>query len=90
MGSYPGGVTVGYGAGGGDAIEFSLKPGERSDTGFLKLFVSTTSVDMECLEQMFPFDSVKRGGRRKTRQPGDDSIWGAWVAAIRVSGCSKI
>ena len=63
---------------------FTLKPGERSDTGFLKFFVSTSYVDMDCISQElhFAIGPGKRGGGRKNMK--DDRIWGAWVAAVTV------
>jgi hypothetical protein len=81
-GSYPEKVTVGYGAGGGDAFEFTLKPGECSDTGFLKLFVSTNYADMDGIAQESPFGGYsKRGDKGKYQNSG---IWGAWTAAVTV------
>jgi hypothetical protein len=81
-GGEPAKVTVGYGAGGGDSIEFTLSPGEVSDTGFLKLFVSTSYVDMDWISQGSPFDVFSR--RRGQRKAQGGGVWDAWVAGVTV------
>jgi hypothetical protein len=55
-------ITVGYGAGGGYAFQFVIPEGVTSDTGFLKLFVSTKYLDMSGVEQPAAADTVI-GGR---------------------------
>ncbi|THH06053.1 hypothetical protein EW146_g9733, partial [Bondarzewia mesenterica] len=83
--SQPKEVTIGYGAGGGDPIEFYLSPGAQSDTGFLKLFVTTKWVNMDWISQGSPFDAFhKRRGNGEVQNSG---IWGAWTAAITISDC---
>jgi len=84
-------LTVGYGAGGGDPFEFTLNPGEQSDTGFLKLFVSTKYVDMECITQKLDCITSKMIPRKMQRKKVDlTRVWGAWVAAINVSASGSI
>jgi len=75
-------VTVGYGAGGGDPIEFVLNEGQQSDAGFLKLFVSTVYVDMDHVTQSSPFESPSR--RKPLRKPEETSIWGSRFATVIV------
>jgi hypothetical protein len=76
-------VTVGYGAGGGYAFEFTLPPGRSLDTGFLKLFVSTDDVNMDWITQLSPLDPAfsARGVRKEMPNSG---VWDAWIAAITV------
>jgi hypothetical protein len=71
---------VGYGSAGADAFEFSLDDGVVSDIGFLKLFVSTTYVDMMALEQLSPFDTIP-GGVKTT--PPSLEIWDAWTYVLK-------
>ncbi|KAJ7717814.1 hypothetical protein B0H16DRAFT_1798870 [Mycena metata] len=51
-------ITVGYGAGGGYAFQFVIPEGVTSDTGFLKLFVSTKYLEMSHVEQPAAADTV--------------------------------
>ncbi|KAH9831968.1 uncharacterized protein C8Q71DRAFT_275114 [Rhodofomes roseus] len=44
-------LTIGYGEGGIDPLKFELKDGDRRDTGFLKIFVSMSRVDMDFIQQ---------------------------------------
>lgn len=75
-------LTIGYGAGGGDPFEFTLGPNQTTDTGFLKLFVSTKYVNMEWLSQSDPFDpSAKRSMKRKVQVT---DCWDALFAAVTV------
>jgi hypothetical protein len=82
-GSEPGKVTTGYGPGGGFAFEFTVPPGQTSDTGFLKLFVSTTPVSLDWITQNSLLDGnfTPRQGRSVTL---DSECWDAWVAAVTV------
>ena len=82
-GADPTRVTAGYGAGGGYAFEFFLPDGQLSDTGFLKLFVSTNYVDLDWMAQLSPFDHhyQVRFGRRGMPDTG---IWDTSVAAVTV------
>lgn len=76
-------VTVGYGAGGGDPIDFYLPDDGVSDTGFLKLFVSPTYVDMEWMiqDEFFHTTSTRGTGSQGFENKG----WGAWIAAVTVT-----
>lgn len=76
-------MTVGYGAGGGFPFEFSIPDGDSSDTGFLKLFVSTNQVDFGWVAQLAPLDP-KYKIRLGARQVPETGVWDAWVAAITV------
>ncbi|KAI0962768.1 hypothetical protein AcW1_000051 [Taiwanofungus camphoratus] len=76
-------VTVGYGAGGGDPIEFELNQHDESDTGFLKLFVSTFYVDMDHIAQPSVFEGLWT--RKATRKAEEFSMCGSWVMTITVT-----
>ena len=73
-------LPVGYGEANIDALEFSLADGVTSDVGFLRLFVSTTYVDLTVLEQSSPFLSA-RGGKRE--MPPRVDIWDVWTFVLR-------
>ena len=78
--SKPSELPVGYGSAGGEALEFFLADGVTSDVGFLRLFVSTTYVDMTALEQS-SFLCAERGSKMVEPPPLD--IWDAWTYVLR-------
>ncbi|KAJ7772893.1 caspase domain-containing protein [Mycena maculata] len=84
-GSEPTRVTVGYGAGGGYAFQFVIPPGITSDTGFLKVFLSTKYLDLKWIEQAPAVDAVV-GGRDSQVEPftTDAEIWGALDVPITI------
>ncbi|KAJ6505179.1 hypothetical protein C8R45DRAFT_1181219 [Mycena sanguinolenta] len=65
-------VTVGYGAGGGYPIQFLLEEGKNRDTSFLKVFVSTTYVDMSYMEQASAGEAPQKLTGAKIQETG---IW---------------
>jgi hypothetical protein len=82
QGSEPTRIPIGYGAGGGDPIVFTVNPDELSDTGFFKLFVFSQYVDMNFLKQQSAFKVFDR--RKARRDSSGTEIWGAWIAAVTV------
>jgi len=76
----PSELSVGYGEANVDALEFSLPEGATSDVGFLRLFVTTTYVDMTVVEQSSPFFAAR--GAKKMRPP-PLNIWDAWTYVLR-------
>ncbi|KAF8489299.1 caspase domain-containing protein [Gautieria morchelliformis] len=68
---------VGYGAEGGDPVMFTLPQGKSTDTVFLKLFVSTTYVDLNIVEQRI--DQLRGIDRPSVSDP---YIWDAWKFQI--------
>ncbi|KAJ7301266.1 caspase domain-containing protein [Mycena albidolilacea] len=76
-------ITIGYGAGGGYAFQFVIPEGVTSDTGFLKLFVSTKYLDMSGVEQPAAADTVIRGrGSHAERPAMAAEIWSAVDAVV--------
>ncbi|KAF8491793.1 caspase domain-containing protein [Gautieria morchelliformis] len=69
--------VVGYGAEGGDPVRFTLPQGKSTDTVFLKLFVSTTYVDFNIVEQRI--DQLRDIDRPSVPDP---YIWDAWKFQI--------
>ncbi|KAJ7193788.1 caspase domain-containing protein [Mycena pura] len=80
-GADPTRVTIGYGAGGGYAFQFVLPEGATSDTGFLKLFVSTKYLDLKAIEQP-PAAEAGRGRGSEARVSVDAELWAAEDVAI--------
>jgi hypothetical protein len=76
----PSELPVGYGSAGGDALEFSLADGITADIGFLKIFVSTSYVDMSALEQESPFHAAR--GTKRAKPPSID-LWDTWTCVLR-------
>jgi hypothetical protein len=75
-------LSIGYGASGTDAIQFSLPPGARVDSGFLKVFVSTAWVNMEVLTQGSSLVTPMYHSRTTTLPLGD--VWDAWTFVLTV------
>jgi hypothetical protein len=77
--SEPSELKVGYGAADVEAFQFTLPNGIPADVGFLRLFVSTTYVDMSVLEQQSPF-WIARGALKK---PPVMDIPDAWTYVLK-------
>jgi hypothetical protein len=60
-------LPVGYGEAATEAFAFALDDGVASGVGFLRLFVSTTYVDMTALQQPSPFFGDDRKGMSSFR-----------------------
>ena len=73
-------LKVGYEKADVEAFQFTLADGIPSDVGFLRLFVSTTYVDMSVLEQESPF-LVARGVARV--KPPVTHTWDAWTYVLK-------
>jgi hypothetical protein len=73
-------LSVGYGEANIESFEFSLTENVDWDVTFLRLFVSTTYVDMKVLEQSSPF-FADRGG--KATNPGSHDLWDAWTYVLK-------
>lgn len=84
--SEPTRITVGYGAAGGYAFQFVIPDGVTIDTGFLKLFVSTTYVDLKRVEQPAAVDAGQRlsqgRGEDGLRPEVDAEMWGVVDVAV--------
>jgi hypothetical protein len=77
-------LSIGYGVGGGQPFEFPLSgpAGERPDMAFIKLFVSTTHVDLDIITQDGIAQdqlNIPRGKPRRRIHPA----WGAQVAIVK-------
>lgn len=74
--------AFGYGAFGTNPVEFYLLPGCKSDSGFLKVFLTTTYVDMTSVAQS-PISEVDSSrGLRYT-------LKGAWTCETFVLTCKQ-
>ncbi|KAF8196369.1 caspase domain-containing protein [Mycena galopus ATCC 62051] len=72
---------IGYGVG-GEPFEFLLSPGQKMDTGFLKVFVSTKYIDLGWIEQESPFKaefSWRLKGRKLVEK---QDLWDAFYAIV--------
>jgi len=76
----PSELKVGYGETDVETFQFTLADGISADVGFLRLFVSTTYVDMSVLEQQSPFLIAR--GVAMTKPPVMD-IWNAWTYVFK-------
>ena len=75
--------ALGYGAFGTNPIEFYLPPGRATDSGFLKVFLTTTHVDMNNVAQS-PISEVAA-----SRGVLNFSLKGAWTCETFVLTCGK-
>lgn len=53
--------TVGYGDIGGIPLAFALQENQNIDIGFIKIFLSTTPVDLSAMPQPSPFEGTRSG-----------------------------
>ncbi|KAF8188777.1 caspase domain-containing protein, partial [Mycena galopus ATCC 62051] len=84
-GDVPTRLTIGYGANGGYAFQFIVPEGITSDTGFLKLFVSTKYLDLRRIEQPAVVDAAVGVRSTKTERFAIDAeIWGALDVAVTI------
>lgn len=79
-------ITIGYGAGGGFPFRFSLPGDESSDTGFVKLFVSTVYIDLDWVAQPCPFQFADSRAVHREEIP----IFGSREAVITLSRGSSL
>ncbi|KIM75177.1 hypothetical protein PILCRDRAFT_827595 [Piloderma croceum F 1598] len=77
--SGPSELKVGYGQA-DEAFQFTLADGISADVGFLRLFVSTTYVDMSVLEQHSPFLAARGDAMKK---PPAMDILDAWTYVLK-------
>jgi hypothetical protein len=75
----PSELQVGYGQADVEAFQFTLPNGIPAEVGFLRLFVSTTYVDMSVLEQQSPLVAC---GVAMKKPPAMD-IWDAWTYVLK-------
>jgi len=73
-------LKIGYGEANAKALWFSLADGINTDVTFLRLFVSTTYVDMSALEQQSLFLNAHRASMKVPPPP---PIWDAWTYVLR-------
>jgi len=73
-------LKLGFGEANAKAIRFSLANGINTDVTFLRLFVSTTYVDMSALEQQSLFLNAHRASMKVPPPP---PIWDAWTYVLR-------
>lgn len=76
-------LTVGHGNNDGNALKFYLNAGERSDTGFLVLLLSTKYADTTHIQQCSPLDGVV--ARHATMCNVDQAVWSRAYATVTVA-----
>ena len=79
----PSTLHVGFASEGTDSLEFSIPEGANADTGFLKVFLSTSYVDMKHIEQEAVVGPTSPRAVKKTRNLDvfkDD--WDEWVGVL--------
>lgn len=80
-------IQIGYGGFGEYPFEFILPEGKKSDTGYLKLFLSTKYVALhDWVAQSSPFEmEVNNNDRTEQKTPRSETdVWDALVASITV------
>jgi hypothetical protein len=90
-GPSPSKMSLGFGIGGGNTFQFFLPsiPDVSSDTGFLKLFVSTERIpSLAHIEQLDPL-KPREGDRAGDRSAPMGGLWDTWIGAITVQRDEK-
>jgi hypothetical protein len=77
----PSELKVGYGEAAVEAFESTLADGISKDVRFMRLFVSTTCVDMSVLEQQSPFLVGHCGGLKR---PPVMDIRDSWTYVLKM------
>ncbi|KIM75897.1 hypothetical protein PILCRDRAFT_13260 [Piloderma croceum F 1598] len=80
----PSELKVGYGEANVEAIKFSLADGKSEDVGFVKLFVSSTYVDMTSLKKDPLLSGAHTRGGVTMIKPPRTEIWDAWTYVIKM------
>ena len=63
-------LTIGYGAGGAQPFAYGLSDGQNIDVGCVKIFLSTSPVNLSSIPQPSPFYGAGRGRREAKKEPG--------------------
>lgn len=85
-----GSVTIGDVGDGGSRIGFEFENGRLVESGFIKVFWSTTFIDLSDIEQAALGNGVVNSALRKTfldRQPYEFGEWGTLSLKIVHSKC---
>ena len=88
----PSSLQIGYAKDGTDSIEFSIPEGADADTGFLKIFLSTSYVDMHHIVQDAEPASdthAPRGARQKPNPHVFKDDWDEWLGIITCKHSSQ-
>ncbi|KAJ7766611.1 hypothetical protein B0H16DRAFT_368372 [Mycena metata] len=80
--SNPSRITVGYGASGGYAFQFVIPEHLTSDTGFLKLFVSTKYLDLKRIERLAAVDATPDAQEPRPKLEAEGEMWAAVDVAV--------
>lgn len=73
-------LTIGYGTGGGQPQAFFLRDDQdKLDVGFIKLFISTVTVDLSAIAQHSPWQPA-RDAKEKHEPPV--AIWDTVTIAV--------
>jgi hypothetical protein len=91
--SIPSTLSVGYGNNDAHAIEYYLLPNQDMDTGFIKLYISTHSVEMDFIVRE-ENDDIKGGIRKSCRKmiregsladaSSEDALWEQFIYTVTV------
>ena len=76
-----GSLSIGYGTGGGLPWQFFLRPQQRADLGFFKIFITTRYIDYSYVPQQSPFDEHNRS-RKSMLQAGESPEEGTWDVLV--------
>jgi len=80
-------ISLHSGTSGADLIRFSIPSGRNSDTGFLKIFMTTSWIDMFDIKQLSVMLMKDEPRAAKITSPGLES--GQWDSWVYVMTCLK-
>ncbi|KAH9923545.1 caspase domain-containing protein [Fomitopsis serialis] len=81
-------LAIGYGASGTDSLRFSLPSGSKVDTGFLKVFVSTSYADMRSVPQPSVLDRSSRSSQQNRKDPAFTDTWDEFICVLTCKASS--
>ena len=77
-----GSLSIGYGGGEfSRPWEFFLRPQQRADLGFFKIFITTRYIDYSYVPQQSPFDQHNRSSKSML-QAGESPEEGTWDVLV--------
>ena len=75
-------LHVGHGSEGGVPFRFVLLPESVKELSFVKLYVSTSPIELNAIQQSSPFESLLDDGRKAGRHRVSPKFWSSRVIKL--------
>ncbi|KDQ27330.1 hypothetical protein PLEOSDRAFT_1104020 [Pleurotus ostreatus PC15] len=83
-------ISLGYENCDAEPMTFTLEDGEKSDTGFLKLFFSQQYAEMAHVEQNGIFDSDEKPSLKMESSSRGEHVWDTLTLTLTVTGATDV